>query len=122
MPSPLILAKPPSAPLNSTWKVFTHLEGEEPVRPVRLRPPPSNLPGLHGAVRPHQQDLTSGDPDETQPADLMADRDGRRVTKPRLLSGGGSPAASLPVLPAGPHLTRCGFGPSAHVDEEDGGQ
>lgn len=73
---PLILAKPPSAPLNSTWKVFTHLEGEEPVRPVRLRPPPSNLPGPHGVVRPHQQDLTSGDPDETQPADLMADRDG----------------------------------------------
>lgn len=39
MVSPLILRKCPSAPLNSTWNVLTHLEGEEPVRPVRLHPP-----------------------------------------------------------------------------------
>lgn len=119
---PLILRKPPSVPLNSTWKVFTHLEGEEPVRPVKTPPPPpSNLLGLHGGVRPHQQNLTSGNPDETQPASLMADRNGRHVTR-SLLSGGGCSAASFPVLPAAPHLTRCGIGPSAHVDEEDGGQ
>lgn len=79
MVSPLILRKFPSAPLNSTWNVFTHLEGEEPVRQVKLRPTPplaSNLPGLHVDVRPHQQNLTSSNPDETQPTDLMADRDG----------------------------------------------
>lgn len=39
MVSPLILRKSPSAPLNSTWNVFTHLEGELPVRPVRFHPP-----------------------------------------------------------------------------------